>query len=383
MGHIRDTFYMLKAKEIFSKRFKGISYRILKDGSKTFFMRYHDPITGQRKRIKVGNSKEGMNEAYCANKRSELLSKLRLGEDPNIPILKKKQTKETLNDLAEKYFTHKRLEGETRSYKERYSKYNHHFSAGLGLIPLQSITKQNGLDFQKQLLNSGYANSTINNILELATSIFNYGINEEFFTGTNPFHGIKGLAVNNDRQRYLTHEEIEQLKDEVRHDRVLYLFVLLSVTTGARLESVLAMQKKDIDFAQSSIRINDLKNKNTYAGFLADEVKNILLEETQSLLKDDFIVSYENGKRMEKKRIQRRLSPILNRLFNQELKEDDRINKVVIHTLRHTFASLLAIKGTPIYTIQKLMNHKDIKQTTRYAKLSPSSGLSAVADTFN
>ena len=50
----------------------------------------------------------------------------------------------------------------------------------------------------------------------------------------------------------------------------------------------------------------------------------------------------------------------------------------LIHTLRHTFASHLAINGTPIFTIQKLMNHKDIKMTLRYAKLSPDSGRDAV-----
>ena len=52
----------------------------------------------------------------------------------------------------------------------------------------------------------------------------------------------------------------------------------------------------------------------------------------------------------------------------------DSKNRVVIHTLRHTFASQLAINGTPIFTIQKLMNHSDINMTLRYAKLSPDSG---------
>ena len=64
----------------------------------------------------------------------------------------------------------------------------------------------------------------------------------------------------------------------------------------------------------------------------------------------------------------------LSKYFNVGLANDDRKNRVVTHTLRHTFASHLAIKGTPIYTIQKLMNHKDIKMTLRYAKLSPDSG---------
>ena len=33
--------------------------------------------------------------------------------------------------------------------------------------------------------------------------------------------------------------------------------------------------------------------------------------------------------------------------------------EVVIHSLRHTFASHLAINGTPIFTVQKLMNHNE------------------------
>ena len=92
-----------------------------------------------------------------------------------------------------------------------------------------------------------------------------------------------------------------------------------------------------------------------------------------------------------KRYLQRKLSKIFNTLFNKKLidkeKENDknynaelRRNKVVIHTLRHTFASQLAIAGTPIYTIQKLMHHSDIKMTERYAKLSKDSGRNFVND---
>ncbi len=49
-------------------------------------------------------------------------------------------------------------------------------------------------------------------------------------------------------------------------------------------------------------------------------------------------------------------------------------NRAVIHTLRHTFASHLAINGTPIFTVQKLLNHSKIDMTLRYAKLMPDSG---------
>ncbi|MGH9368680.1 MAG: tyrosine-type recombinase/integrase [Thermoanaerobaculia bacterium] len=41
------------------------------------------------------------------------------------------------------------------------------------------------------------------------------------------------------------------------------------------------------------------------------------------------------------------------------------------YTIRHTFASWLAIAGTPIRTIQELFGHRDLRVTLRYAHLSP------------
>jgi len=75
---------------------------------------------------------------------------------------------------------------------------------------------------------------------------------------------------------------------------------------------------------------------------------------------------------------ERQLRPIFHRLFNSELDKNDNKNRVVIHTLRHTFASHLAMNGVSIYTIQKLMHHADLKTTSRYAKLSPESGRDAL-----
>jgi integrase len=72
----------------------------------------------------------------------------------------------------------------------------------------------------------------------------------------------------------------------------------------------------------------------------------------------------------------------LLQLFNSELDTKDTKNRLVIHSLRHTFASHLAINETPIFTIQKLMNHKDIKMTMRYAKLAPDSGLIQVQELY-
>ena len=62
--------------------------------------------------------------------------------------------------------------------------------------------------------------------------------------------------------------------------------------------------------------------------------------------------------------------------FNKNV--TDARDKVVPHTLRHTFASWLAIQGESIITIQQLMGHSGPSMTIRYAKLSPSHKREAV-----
>ncbi|MFW3399597.1 tyrosine-type recombinase/integrase [Aliarcobacter butzleri] len=51
---------------------------------------------------------------------------------------------------------------------------------------------------------------------------------------------------------------------------------------------------------------------------------------------------------------ERRLRAKLDELFNKDI-DNDRKNKIVFHSLRHTFASHLAINGTLIFTIQKFL----------------------------
>lgn len=371
------------SNDIKSKKYTGVYYRVLEDESKTYYITYKDPITKKTQRLKIGNSKEGFNEVYCHNTRAGILSKLRLGEDTQIPILKAKSQKLTLNDIAKLYFEYKGLKGVSKSLTDRQSRYFKHYGNELGLLPLQMITKNDISNLQKILLKSGYANATINALIQLGSTIFKYSIDEELYKGINPFSKIKSISNQNERIKYLTHNEIKQLKKEVLNDEVLSLFVALSLTTGGRLETVLNIKKSDININTGLISLYDFKNKSYYTGVLTNEVKNMLQNSFKEVKKEDFLISYHNGLKAEKKQIQRRLSPVLNKLFNKGLDLRDTVNRVVIHTLRHTFASLLAIDGTPIYTIKKLMNHKDINQTLRYAKLSPDVGIDEVLKVFD
>jgi len=73
------------------------------------------------------------------------------------------------------------------------------------------------------------------------------------------------------------------------------------------------------------------------------------------------------------------------RLFNRLVDElglnkdaENRLQRVIFYTLRHTFASWLAIEGENIVTIRNLMGHKKIETTMRYIHLMPNQGQDAV-----
>ena len=55
--------------------------------------------------------------------------------------------------------------------------------------------------------------------------------------------------------------------------------------------------------------------------------------------------------------------------FNEGI--SDSRQKVVFHTLRHSYASWLAEAGTDIYTIGKLLGHSTVQMSARYAHLGP------------
>ena len=81
-------------------------------------------------------------------------------------------------------------------------------------------------------------------------------------------------SIRNQRDRYLTIEEINTLYAEVKEDKRLFLFSKLALTTGTRLSSILYISKKDIDFSNQLITIYDLKKDQegriSYKSFLTE-----------------------------------------------------------------------------------------------------------------
>ncbi len=356
-------------------KFTGVYYRdsiTNNKPDKTFYIVYKDNF-GNTKEVKIGKYSEGVRENYCNLKRNEILTKLRLGEEPPAAIKHKKKQKILLEDLAKEYFK-TRKDGISKTSDIRtFNKHLANYFDNMESVTRKDIEKlKRILKSKKNSKGEFLSDKTVNNILTILSAIVKFAIKEDLLKNDiTPY--IKKFSIDNTRERFLSKKEINRLYKRLENEDIqLLVFVKIALFTGARVTTIMNITKKDIDFTHEYITLKDYKNNTTYKGFLSKELKNILMDYTKDMKENELIFRYK------KYTISEKISKILNELFNKNIRADDRKNRVVIHTLRHTFASHLAINGTPIYTIQKLMNHKDIKMTLRYAKLSPDSGKESV-----
>lgn len=353
------------AKRIKTK-YTGVFYRETTTNGKAdkiYYIVFKE--NGKTKEIKVGKLSEGIHANYANNIRNSTLNSLRLGEDLPALLKTKKVEVITFDQIAMKYFDTRELHNRTNH--QARSKYKSQLQHLIGHKELSKITKKDILEIQGEFAKTR-APKTVNQYIQFIRAVYNFAIEEEIYEGKNPTKGIKEQKVDNKRERFLTVDEVKSLLSVVKEDPNLHLFTLLSLSTGGRLNTIMSITKKDIDFENNMITLKDIKNDDTYRGFFNHSLQEILFKHVNGLKQNDNIIT------MNERTLRRRMSIILTKIFNQDLDNDDRKNRVVVHTLRHTFASQLAINGTPIFTIQNLLNHKDIKQTLRYAKLAPDSG---------
>ena len=83
--------------------------------------------------------------------------------------------------------------------------------------------------------------------MELFGTIFNHGLKEGLYNLANPAISIHRLEFDNARDRFLNKNEIVKLFEHFKSNETMTLFIKLALTTGARLQGILAIQKKDID----------------------------------------------------------------------------------------------------------------------------------------
>jgi integrase len=365
-----------------SKRFEGVYYNELQNGDKSYYIVYRPDPQKSPVWEKIGLHNDGIREAYCDQKRRDRINMIRHGEIP--PEVEKKRKKEiiTLDSIYDEMMERKEIAHTT---KLNYgSMWRVRFKEHIGGEDIRSITPKHIADLKKKwtgaerikfeaigLLNRvyKYAAEYHPKLKGIVNPVTEFRTDEKKHTS----RAVRSKIMRS-RERFLDMDEINRLRRAVKDDFMDALAVELLLSTGARITSALHICKKDVSLSTGVIRIKDMKaGGEEYNGFISEALQPLLEKRLQQIKSEERIMGYGSYTVF-----QTRFKKILDPLFNVGLDSKDSENRIVIHSLRHTFASHLAINGTPIFTIQKLMNHKDIKMTMRYAKLAPDSGKEAV-----
>lgn len=152
-----------------------------------------------------------------------------------------------------------------------------------------------------------------------------------------------------------SHEYLRRLRECVPAMKAL-------LYTGSRLGEVLALRWEDVDWKRGVLTIRQQKTRKSKTVPISSGLQEVL-EAVPKGSGSTVVFRRGNGAAIRKHELQRAFE-VAKRIAGIR-------SELTPHSIRHTFASWLAIAGRPLRTIQELLGHGDLRMTLRYAHLSP------------
>jgi len=321
---------------------------------------------------KVGWKSEGYSLEMAQALRAERMKAIRQGQ--HVKILSGPKKAPSFKEIAEQYLIWAK-ENKAQGARDDHSRYKKHLAPRFDKMPLNEITAFHLEKMKGELRREGLSLGSIEHCLKLFRQIINKAKLWGFYEGENPIKGVKIPNAQNGRIRFLSYEEARKLLEALKKVSLqVHDMALIGLHTGMRAGEIFNMKNYDIDLENGIIDIPDSKNKQSRKAFMTEGVKAILRERAKGKPMEYVFKSSKGGKVME---VSDSYSRVVERLgFNEGIK--DRRYKITFHSLRHTFASWLALQGEPILTIKELLGHKTLEMTLRYAHLVPDQKREAV-----
>ncbi|MBV1699526.1 MAG: site-specific integrase [Hyphomicrobiales bacterium] len=246
-----------------------------------------------------------------------------------------------------------------------------------GRIVIVQITARHIEQYKASALKAGRSNKTINNHLTVLRKCLYTAYEWLSLPGTPP--KITRLKCPPTTADYLSPDECSLLLSSARG--TTYEMILTALRTGMRQGELKGLQWPSIDWQNRSIAVQH--SRCDFSGELTspknNRIRHIPMDTDvyEMLWRRKQCTGYvflnERERPFDEQALRRRLARVRHRAG---------LRKIGWHTLRHTFASHLAMRGVPMTAIQTLLGHSSITTTMRYAHLAPSA-LRAAIDMLN
>lgn len=174
-----------------------------------------------------------------------------------------------------------------------------------------------------------------------------------------------GFKSEDVQRQFLTAEELKKVVKADCEIPIIKRAFLFSCLTGLRWSDVMKLKWSEIYHDESNgfyIRFRQQKTKGAETQFLSDEAIDLIGDKG---LPDDLVfkgLKYSSWN---------------NQKLAQWMMRAGVTKTITFHCARHTFAVLQLAGGTDIFTVNKLLGHKDLPTTLIYAKVLDKSKLAA------
>lgn len=287
---------------------------------------------------------------------------------------------ERLHQLQNDAYGFKRPEKTFRTFNEYFFELvEDRKSSGTNLVSWECVYKHLCI-FNKSILFTEISDRLLEKIkAELltklkpnsASSYFNIlksSIHEAYRRGLikdNPAERVKCIKEVDTNREYLTKEEVGKLiETNCRYD-VLKRAFLFSCLTGLRWSDVNNLKWKDIRYEDNI----------AYIIYTQKKTKN---SESLPISSNAVKLMGDIGSLPEKVFVGLRYSSYFNTALFTWVANAGIKKHITFHCARHTHAILLLNNGVDIYTVSKMLGHRDLKVTSIYAKVMNKTKIEAV-----
>lgn len=290
------------------------------------------------------------------------------------------------------------------SYDRLENTAKHQVIPMIGDMHLSEIVTEDINSMLKSLKDNGLSYSSVKKAYDCTKAMFEYAIKKRDIT-INPMSLVEiphESEFEKKEIRFFTKDEASRIVEECSRlystGTPVYPYgdaFILILNTGLRMGELLGLQKSDIDLTERVINIRRnaqvVKNRNsdgsrstgrrvvlsttkTYSGRRCISLNKSAYEAIQRLCKahpeSEYVVCGIKGNQVTHERFERSFYRIL---------QNCNIEQTGVHSLRHTFASMLFANGTDIKTISTLLGHASVKITMdTYVHLIQDTGKQAV-----
>ncbi len=230
-------------------------------------------------------------------------------------------------------------------------------------VTFSQINKRWLEDFKEFLLNDARTHADQKLSQNSASSYYNKvraALREAYKEGIiqrNPAEETEGIKPSETEREFLTLEELQAVAKLECEIPILKRAFLFSALTGIRWADIHKMTWAEVQYSNEIgyyIRFRQKKTKGAETLPISEQAFQFLGERTSAEERIFVGLIY---------------SAWHNIKLQQWMTKANISKTITFHCARHTYATLQLTLGTDIYTVSKLLGHKDLKTTQIYAKI--------------